>query len=511
MPAPPAHRGGAGYAGAASAGLALGLTELFAGLLGRVPSALASVGSVIVDRSPTFVVEMAISVFGTADKGALAIATAITVVLLGAWVGIATVKRRWIAPTAFGGAALLAVPAALDQLNVAPLVTVVLLLIAAISGVVVLRALLRPIEQPEVPTDSLSGDPSRRRFIAGVAGTGVAAAVAGLGGRSLIIRRSEQARSSVAIPAVDAAAPALSPGTFFDIPGLEKIVVPNKDFYRIDTALIVPSIDPDTWSMKVTGLVDNPLELTLGDLLGMSLREEFVTISCVSNEVGGDLVGNALWTGVRLSEVLDMAGVSAGATQIVGRSVDGWTAGFPTELVFDGREPLIAIGMNNEPLPPNHGFPARLIVPGIYGYVSATKWLEEIELTTWEAFDGYWITRGWAKNGPIKTQSRIDVPRRGELVNGKPAVIAGVAWAPLKGIERVEVSVDEGEWIEAEVTTPLSHKAWVQWKAEVEVSSGEHAAQVRATDGTGTTQTETRQNPFPEGATGWDAVRFKAS
>jgi DMSO/TMAO reductase YedYZ molybdopterin-dependent catalytic subunit len=288
-------------------------------------------------------------------------------------------------------------------------------------------------------------------------------------------------------------------------------VVPNEDFYRIDTALLVPRPDPATWTMKVEGMVERPLEFSLDDLLAMPLREEYVTISCVSNEVGGDLVGNALWTGVPLREVLDMAGVQSGATQVVGRSVDGWTAGFPTDVVFDGREPLIALGMNGEPLPPRHGFPARLIVPGLYGYVSATKWLESIELTTWEAFDGYWIPRGWAKSGPIKTQSRIDVPRRGELVNGQPAVFAGVAWAPLKEIERVEVQIDDGPWLEAELSTPLSEAAWVQWRLETPVAPGEHHARVRATDGTGATQTETRTPPAPDGATGWHSVRFVAS
>ncbi len=506
-----APRPGAGWAGAASAGLALGLTELFAGLIEDVPSAIASIGSVIVERSPRFIVEMAISLFGTADKGALAIGTAIAVVFLGIWVGRAAVRRAWVPPVAFLGAGAVGAVAALDQPGATAAPTIVFITLAALAGVWVLRRLLRVTVTPELPTDSLAIDASRRRFIAGVAGTGAAAMVAGFGGRSLILRRSEQVRSSVVIPTLDAVQPELPSGSFFDIPGLEKVVVPNEDFYRIDTALIVPRPDPETWTMSVTGMVDDPLELTMDDLLAMELHDQYVTISCVSNQVGGDLVGNALWTGVRLSEVLEMAGVQPGATQVVGTSVDGWTAGFPTDVVFDGREPLIAIGMNREPLPPDHGFPARLIVPGLYGYVSATKWLESIELTTWEAFDGYWIPRGWAKSGPIKTQSRIDVPRTDELVNGSPTVFAGVAWAPLKGVERVEVRVDEGEWFDAELTTPLSDKAWVQWKAEVAVTPGEHLAEVRATDGTGATQTETRSNPAPDGATGWDRVRFRAS
>ncbi len=504
---------GAGLAGAASAGLALGITELFAGLLDSVPSATSSIGSVIVERAPGFVVRAAIDVFGTADKGALAIGTAIVVVLLGIAVGRGAVRAPWIAPLAFGGAALAGIAAALDQPDRGAAATVIAILASAAVGVVVLQRLVGVLTEPEAPTDALAGDVSRRRFLTAVAGTGAVAAVAGFGGRSLILQRSEEARTSVAIPPpqVGSETGVLPSGSSFAVPGLESIVVPNDEFYRIDTALIVPRPDPETWEVGVTGMVDNPLSLTMDDLLAMELHERYVTIACVSNEVGGDLVGNALWTGVHLSEVLEMAGVQPGATQVVGRSVDGWTAGFPTDLVFDGREPLIAIGMNGEPLPPDHGFPARLIVPGLYGYVSATKWLSEIQLTTWEGFDGYWVPRGWSKTGPIKTQSRIDVPRRNELVDGKPTVLAGVAWAPLKGIERVEVRVDDGEWVGAELTTPLSDAAWVQWRAEIELASGDHVAQVRATDGTGTTQTDVIRRSDPDGATGWHTVRFRSS
>ena len=228
------------------------------------------------------------------------------------------------------------------------------------------------------------------------------------------------------------------------------------------------------------------------DLLAMPLVERYVTIACVSNEVGGDLVGNAKWTGVLLTDLLDRAGVQPGADQIVGRSVDGWTSGFPTELAFDGREPLVAVGMNDELLPARHGFPARLIVPGLYGYVSATKWLEEIELTTWDGFDAYWVPRGWSKSGPIKTQSRIDHPKWGEQVPGAPLVVAGVAWAPTRGVASVEVRLDEGEWVAAELSSPLSNDAWVQWRVETEAASGGHAVEVRATDTTGRPQTATR-------------------
>ncbi|MFQ5555702.1 MAG: molybdopterin-dependent oxidoreductase [Acidimicrobiia bacterium] len=501
---------GSGLAGAAAAGFALGLTELFAGLFGSIPSALSSVGAIIVERSPNFVVETAISALGTADKGVLAVGTALIVVILGIWVGRASVHRAWTAPVAFFGFALLGAVAAFDQPFVNVFGTIVALGLSSVGGVVVLRALLH-LAGSASPADAVPQSRSRRTFVAGVAGVGGTAAIAGFGGRRLIIGRSEAVRSATPLTRPSAAAPPPGPGTGFEVPGLESIVVPNRRFYRIDTALIVPRPNPESWTLTITGLVDREIVLNLDDLMAMPLHEEFVTIACVSNEVGGDLVGNAKWTGVPLEDVLDAAGIRPGAGQVVGRSVDGWTAGFPTDVVHDDRRPLIAIGMNDEPLPARHGFPARLIVPGLYGYVSATKWLEEIELTTWDGFDGYWVPRGWSKRGPIKTQSRIDVPRRGELVNGSPTVLAGVAWAPLKGIETVEVSIDSGPWQPAELSDPLSDKAWVQWRHQQHLAPGNHVAQVRATDGTGLTQTGTRTPPAPNGATGWHAVAFRAS
>jgi hypothetical protein len=258
-------------------------------------------------------------------------------------------------------------------------------------------------------------------------------------------------------------------------------------------------------------MVDNELELGLDDLLAMDLVDEYVTLSCVSNEVGGDLVGNTWWTGVLLADVLDRAGVADTADQIVGRSVDGWTAGFPTEVAFDGRPAMVAVAMGGEPLPAEHGFPARLVVPGLYGYVSATKWLSEIELTTWDGFDGYWIPRGWAKDGPIKTQSRIDVPRRDATVAAGPTTIAGVAWAPTRSIDRVEVRVDDESWREARLSGELSDSSWVQWALDWDADPGSHRLQVRATDGTGETQTSELATPAPDGATGWHTVRVQVS
>jgi DMSO/TMAO reductase YedYZ molybdopterin-dependent catalytic subunit len=509
----PERPGRAGLAGVAAVGLAFGLTELAAGLFDRVPSAVSAVGGLVVDWSPGFVKRFAIDLFGTADKGALAIGTVIIGLLIGYVVGRLAVRRRWAAAAAFSVFGVIGVAAGLGEPLVSAPGTIVAIASSAVAGWAVLRwaIALMDAADPGSPTDGLPADPGRRRFAAVVAGAGAAGLIGGVAGRKSIIDRSERIRVATGLPAPESVVAEPAAGNFFTVEGLEEIVVPNDRFYRIDTALVVPRPRVDSWRLKVTGLVEREMEYSLDDILAMDLHERYVTISCVSNEVGGSLVGNAKWTGVRLVELLDRSGVLAEGTQIVGRSVDGWTAGFPTELAFDGRDPLLAVGMNGVPLPARHGYPARLIVPGLYGYVSATKWIEEIEITRWEDFDAYWVPRGWSKTGPIKTQSRIDTPRSGAEVPGDPAVLAGVAWAPLKGIARVEVRIDNGPWHEAEVTTPLSDASWVQWKVELPVAAGNHYAEVRATDGEGATQTEARSRPDPDGATGWHGVSFEVA
>lgn len=298
---------------------------------------------------------------------------------------------------------------------------------------------------------------------------------------------------------------------FDHIAGIAPLITPNEDFYLIDTALSYPQIDPQDWSLRIHGMVDREVEISFDELLDLGLVREQVTLSCVSNSVGGRLVGNAEWVGVPLATVLDQAGVQPRATQIVGRSVDRWTAGFPTEVALDGRVSMVAVQMNGEPLPISHGFPARLVVAGLYGYVSATKWLSDIELTTWEAFNGYWIPRGWSKEGPIKTQSRIDVPRRDSVIDPGLTAIAGVAWAPSRSIDKVEVQVDEEPWVEAELSRETTINSWRQWMVSWNATPGRHQVRVRATDGTGTTQTSEISNPAPDGATGWHTIRVRAN
>jgi DMSO/TMAO reductase YedYZ molybdopterin-dependent catalytic subunit len=382
------------------------------------------------------------------------------------------------------------------------------ILVAAVSAGAGLVALVFMARRGASSSETASGpDPARRAFLRDAGAFTLLAGVAAVGGRVLTQRvRMATNRAEVILPLPRQPLPAAAPGSSLNVGGIAPVITPNDEFYKIDTALSVPRVDLDTWTLKITGLVDRPLELTYDDLLDLTMVERYVTLSCVSNEVGGGLVGNAKWLGVPLSEILERARVQAGADQIVGRSVDGFTVGFPTEAAFDGREALVAVGMNDEPLPFDHGFPARLVVAGLYGYVSATKWLSEIELTTWDAFDAYWVPRGWAKEAPIKTQSRIDTPQHNARLDAGDRPIAGVAWAPGRGISRVEIQIDEGSWQEATLSEPLSDDSWRQWSFAWDARPGTHTVRVRATDGAGATQTSVRTSPRPDGATGHHTI-----
>jgi DMSO/TMAO reductase YedYZ molybdopterin-dependent catalytic subunit len=357
-------------------------------------------------------------------------------------------------------------------------------------------------------------DSTRRKVIFGIGAVfGLAAISAGIG-RGLLQRGKQAAagREEVALPAAAQALPDLASGAELGIEGLSPVITPNVDFYRIDTAFSVPRVDIQDWTLTIKGMVDRGYSIDYFDLLEMRMVERDITLSCVSNEVGGDLVGNARWLGVPLTEILDRAGAQPGAEQVVGRSVDDFTVGFPVEAVYDGREALVAVGMNGEPLPIEHGFPARLVVAGLYGYVSATKWLSEIELTGWDDFDAYWIPRGWAKEAPIKTQSRIDTPRSFVEIPAGPRQVAGVAWAPNRGISKVEVQLGESaEWVEARLSEPLSENSWLQWAVDWEATPGSHRLSVRATDGEGDLQTDQIRPPAPDGATGLHSITVQVA
>ena len=500
-----------GWAGIAGVFIAMGATELFAGISEAVPSAISAIGTYVIDISPAWLKTFAISAFGTADKAVLAVGIFVVSVVIGWFLGKASVNTARPIIIGFSIAGIVGVAAQLTQPGASGSLVAVSTAVAMGLGIATWYGIRTwsGVTNRDV-TDNDVVDMSRRRLIVGLAGAAIVTAVAINVGRGKIRGRADAQLAALVLP--DPVEIQLDPTTAndFDLAGVSPIVVGNATFYRIDTALVVPTIDPEEWTLTIKGMVDREVVFTYDQIASMPLVERYVTLACVSNKVGDDLVGNALWTGVFLRDLLDIAGVQAGAEQIVGRSIDGFTAGFPISAALDERDALVAIGMNREILPASHGFPARLVVPGLYGYVSATKWLTEIELTTWDSFDGYWIPRGWSKEGPIKTQSRIDRPRNRAKVEAGPYTLGGVAWAPTKGVELVEVQVDGGPWMLAEVSEPLSENAWVQWKLDSRLPAGKHVISVRATDATGFTQTEANVSPRPDGAEGWHTIEVTA-
>ena len=513
-------------AGALAATVSLAVGELFEGMNDRIPSLVLSAGEWFIDVAPGDVAERGIETFGQNDKPALAIGVVVVVLLIGAAVGRFALKRRLIGHVAFAVFGLIGGwLAARDPLSTNGWSWVVGI-VAAIAGWATLQLLLHVLTRPErlrmnqtagrVVEDPTNPAANRRAFL-GYAGSAAVFSLGAVGvGRALRGQSAaDKARDAIDLTATktieDVGSTLETLGDLDDIGGLSSYVTPStgSSFYRIDTALATPQVDPANWTLKIHGMVDTPLELTYDELLASDLTERAVTLSCVSNEVGGNLVGNAVWRGIPLADLLDRAGVQEGATQIVGRSVDDFTAGFPTELVYDGRTAMLAIGMNGEPLPVRHGFPARLVVAGLYGYVSAVKWLDEITLTTWEDFDGFWIPRGWSKEGPMKTQSRIDVPASRAVVTPGLTAVAGVAWAPTRGISAVEVQVDDGDWQPARLGETASNETWVQWVYEWDATEGSHQIRVRATDGEGMTQSATPVPPKPDGAEGHHSVRVR--
>ncbi len=506
-------RGPAALAGIVAALAAIGASELVAGLVPGAPSLVLAVGQAIIDAQPPGAKDIAVALFGTWDKVAFEIIILVVSLAIAAGLGVLALRRQGAATAGFLAFALLGFAAALGDPAGSLALAALGAGVAAVAGSQTLGWLIGRLragldgEGDPRPGASMP-DWSRRSLLLRGGAIAVLSIAAGAAGRLLLERQRQATAAADGRIPLPEPAPPVPAGAALDVAGLTPLVVPNDQFYRIDTALIAPSVDLDSWTLRIHGLVDRETTLTFDDLVQLGTFEQYVTIACVSNEVGGDLVGNAKWTGVRLREVLDLAGVHAAASQLVGRSVDGFTAGMPTAWVMDPeREAMIAVRMNDAPLPVAHGFPARLIVPGLYGYVSATKWLSELELTTMEGFDAFWIPRGWAKEAPILTQSRIDVPRNRGLQAGQIAV-AGVAWAPDRGIRSVEVSVD-GEWRQATISTPISDATWVQWRLAWQATAGEHVLAVRATDGDGVVQTAETSPPAPDGARGYHTIRVQ--
>jgi DMSO/TMAO reductase YedYZ molybdopterin-dependent catalytic subunit len=488
----------AAIAGVAAAAVALGAAEVVASITGPRSAPIIAVGGVVVDSIPEGGKEFAIMLFGTHDKQALIVGTTLLLAVFAALIGIGAARRRWLGYAGIGLFAAIGVVAAVTRHN-AGWAAALPSLVGCALAIPVLFGLLN-VEAAD--------EPERRNFLKWTAGAFGLAIVAGLGGRFLGSRKTaETARGDVTLPAPASAASPLPANADLHVEDLASYVTPNSRFYQIDTALVSPQVDPAGWTLRVHGRVRNPFTITWNELLAMPMIERYVTLCCVSNEVGGNLIGNARWLGVPVKEILDRAQPLDGADQVVSRSVDGWTCGTPTSVLRDGRDAMLAVGMNGEPLPVEHGFPVRMVTPGLYGYVSACKWITEIELTSFADFDAYWIPRGWSKEGPIKTQSRIDVPRGGGKVKAGEVIVAGVAWAQHRGITVVEVSTDGGTtWQQAELAGTVSPDTWRQWTLRWHAAPGKHTLMVRAADATGTVQSADKVPVAPNGAEGWHTI-----
>ncbi|MEU6739110.1 molybdopterin-dependent oxidoreductase [Streptosporangium sandarakinum] len=546
--------------GLVTGAVAVGVSLLAAGPVKASAFPVVAVGDAAVDLAPAGLKDFAIRAFGENDKPVLLAGILAVMAVLAIAVGVFAARdlRYGLAGLAAFGA--VGVAAVLTRPGAGP-ADVIPTVAGVAAGAIALRVLLRrasaarpadahPEEarsggiRPEEirpadarPEEIRSGDVrpeetgpdgarpaetrppvmragrdryavNRRGLLTGVLGGAAVAGVSGLAGRALSSRSEvSAARAGLVLPRPAVPAEPIPAGADLRIRGLTPFVTPGRDFYRVDTALVVPQVDPRDWTLRIGGMVDRPVELTLADLLKRPLVEADVTLCCVSNPVGGPYAGNARWLGARLADVLRDAGVRSGADMLLSTSADGWTCGTPLDVVLDGREALLAVAMNGEALPVDHGFPVRQVVPGLYGYVSATKWVTEIKVTRFDRDTAYWTTRGWAEKGPVKTQSRIDLPRDGTSVPPGRTVIAGVAWAQHRGVDAVEVRIDGGPWRRARLAEAPTADTWRQWVVDDwDAVRGRHTIEVRATDATGHPQTAQRAPVMPDGATGLHTV-----
>ncbi|WP_368499814.1 molybdopterin-dependent oxidoreductase [Herbiconiux sp. A18JL235] len=545
----------AAVAGVVSAGALLAVAEAVALLTGRDGGPLLAVGSFVIDIVPRWAKEFAIETFGENDKLFLLLSLGVAVVIAAAIAGLLQLVRPPLGLVLVALAGALAVAAVVTRASAGPLaavptvvgtlVALVLLHllaarlrgwragVAALSGVTDAhpapnrRDAVTPVpnragagtaaqvsgDGAVGPAGDASGTPTsarepaldRRRFLGLAVIAAVGSAVVGTGARIVSAATSsiDGIRAALKLPAARSTV-AVPQGAELTIDGLSPLYTPNADFYRVDTALTVPELDPGTWSLKVTGMVDNEFTLSFQDLLDLGLDEYSITLTCVSNEVGGSLLGTAKWLGVPVRTVLQRAGVQSGADMVLSTSSDGFTASTPlSSLTDENLDAILAVAMNGEPLPFEHGFPVRMVVPGLYGYVSATKWLTELKVTTFADDEAYWTPRGYSEKAPIKLSSRIDTPRVDTPVPAGATKIAGVAWAQPVGIEKVEVSIDDADWIPATLSTAVNDETWVQWYVDWEATSGVHYVTVRATDKRGKLQVEERAPIAPDGSTGW--------
>ncbi len=494
-------------AGVVAAAAGIVLSEAAASALRAETSPVEAVAAAVRDFTPGPIALFLIHLVGSADKPLLLAGTALIVL------GICGYAASWIRRfplipdlvfTALAAVGLLAIL----RLPRPGIGSSLALMIGFVTWIIALRLLTAPL-LGEVPGED-APDSRRRDFLIRSGGVVVFVGLLAIAGRVAGSGRAhvEQARRLLRLPVKHGVAP---PGASLEVAGIEPWRTPNKDFYQIHTTLALPSISPPDWQLRIHGMVDRELTIRYQDLIDRNLTEAWVTLCCVSNEVGGDLIGNAWWSGVLVRELLAEAGVQTGANAVLQTSHDGWNCGTPLAALTDDRNAMLAVAMNGAPLPVEHGFPVRMVVPGLYGYVSATKWLVDIEVTRFDKIDAYWTVRGWSEKGPVKTQSRVDVPRDGAQVPAGKVRIGGSAWAQHTGIERVEYQLDGAGWQDAQLGRVPHADTWVQWSATVDVEQGEHLLAVRATDSSGYTQTSVRTDVVPDGASGWHSIGFDAT
>ncbi len=512
-PEPGIARSVAGVLGVLAVAMALGVGDLVAALVAPPSSPFLAVGNQFIRLTPEPLKEFATSTFGVHDKQVLLAGMAVVITVVAVIGGL--LSRRTLGPGLtlvvalgiIGATCAAASPTFTLPYLMAPLAA----LVAGIATFAVLHPLAR---RAAAPAPDRVADPTgpRRRLLLGLGAALAGAGVTGFLGRSFAASAAAQA-SRAAVGPLPAPAGTVAPppvGADFAASGTPTWLTRNADFYRIDTALQVPQISTSDYSLRIHGLVDREIVLTYDQLRRRSLIEAAITMTCVSNDIGGNLISNAVFLGVPLRDLLAEAGVRAGANQIASTSADGFTTGTPVAACTDGRNAMLALGMNGQPLPIEHGFPVRMVVPGLYGYVSGCKWITDIELTTFDAFRSYWQQRGWGAQGPVKTQSRIDVPRDATTVTAGRVTIAGTAWAQHRGIARVEVRADSGAWQTTELAADASIDTWRMWRTVLALAPGPHTLQVRATDATGATQTSAVTETIPDGATGWHTVQITA-
>ena len=490
-------------AGLIAAFLGVAAGQLIAAAWEPAYAPLAVVSSTAIDIPPAPVKEWAVQTFGTLAKFIVTVVVAVAVGLFAALAGL--VARR----QPLRGAAIALVVGLVGVLaGVArPGEGAAALVPSAVAGVVAAGALYLQVlwlqrTRPD-PTD-----PSRRSLLIGAAGLAGVGALAWVGANMLMNRSAALAsRLASTLPSPSTAAPILAADVQAPVAGMPPFITPNDSFYRIDTAIVVPQVDAKNWTLTVGGMVERPFTLTYDELLAMPMVETDLTLTCVSNEVGGPYIGNARWLGVPLWPLVERAGIDPTSDQLISTSVDGFTAGTPVAALRDGRVSLLAVGMNGEPLPIDHGFPVRMVIAGLYGYISATKWLQSLEFTTYAAQQAYWTTRGWATQAPVLTGSKVQVPAPYSTIKPGRTAIGGTAWAQDRGISAVEVQVDTGPWRQCNLAGVPNDDTWRQWWVEWDATPGWHTLRTRATDGLGVTQTALTAEPFPSGATGWHEIR----